>query len=100
VISGRFSVISEHTGGSEDIIWDNETEEVKGNWEICTTRNCQISLVCNRTVYNFYSGDTRIKIRPGQRNELTETLRRSSMPIPANSNIVSLIKQLPFYLTN
>jgi len=44
----------------------------------------------------IYSGGTRIKIRPGQRNELTETLRHSSMPIPANSNRVSLIKQLPF----
>lgn len=99
VISGRFGVISEHTVGSEDFIWNNETEEVKGNWQICT-RNCQMSLVCNRAAYSFYSGGTRIKIRPGQRNELIETLRRSSMPIPANSNTVSLSKQLPFYLTN
>jgi len=100
VIGGRFAVISEHAGGSEDITRNNETEEVKGIWEICTTKNCQMLLVCNRAAYNFYSGGTRIKFRSGQRNVLTETLRRSSMPIPANSNTVSLIKQLPFYLTN
>lgn len=100
VIGSIFGVISEHTGDSEDVTWNNETEEVKGIWENFTTRKCQMSLMCNRAAYNFYSGGTRIKFWPGQRNELTETLRRSSMPIPSNNNTVSQIKQLPFYLTN
>lgn len=51
-----------------------------------------MSLVCIRAAYNFYSGGTRIKFRPGQGNELTETLRPSSVPTPAKSNTVSLIK--------
>jgi hypothetical protein len=69
VINGRFCAILKHTGCSDGNTWDNEAED-PSRWQLL--------------------------FRPGQRNQLTETFRPSSMPIYANSNAASLIKQLPF----
>jgi len=72
VVSAGFGVISEHTGGSEDIIWDGASERKQRNLHnkelpnIVSVQPNSLQLlfwrVCNRTAYNFYSGGTRIKI--------------------------------------
>jgi hypothetical protein len=53
VISSRFGVIAEHTGGSGDNIWNNETEEVKENWEIYKIGKCQMCLGATEQFPNF-----------------------------------------------
>lgn len=53
VISGRFGVVSAHTGGSGDNIWNNETEEAKENWEIYKIRNGQMSLGATEQLPTF-----------------------------------------------